>query len=48
MFTVLKYENADTKYWNPDKNGERASNPLQLNNAVAFWREMTDGLLAWE
>jgi len=45
MFTVLKYENADTKYWKPDKAPSELENPLELNNATAFWREMTSGLL---
>jgi FtsP/CotA-like multicopper oxidase with cupredoxin domain len=46
MFTVLKYENADTKYWKPDKTPSELENPLELNNAAAFWREMTIGPLA--
>lgn len=46
MFTVLKYENAGTKYWKPDKTPSELENPLELNNAAAFWREMTIGLLA--
>ena len=45
MFTVLKYENADTKFWKPDKTPSELENPLQLNNATAFWKEMTAGLL---
>jgi FtsP/CotA-like multicopper oxidase with cupredoxin domain len=44
MFTVLKYENADTKYWKPEKTPSELENPLELNNATAFWREMTGGL----
>jgi FtsP/CotA-like multicopper oxidase with cupredoxin domain len=46
MFTVLKYESADTKYWKPDKTPSELENPLELNNATAFWREMTAGLFA--
>jgi hypothetical protein len=46
MFTVLKYENADTKFWKPDKTPSELENPLQLNNATAFWREATAGLFA--
>ena len=46
MFTVLKYENADTKFWKPDKTRSELENPLQLNNANAFWKEMTAGLFA--
>jgi FtsP/CotA-like multicopper oxidase with cupredoxin domain len=45
MFTVLKYENADTKYWSPEKVETELQNPLELNNAAAFWKEMTAGLL---
>jgi FtsP/CotA-like multicopper oxidase with cupredoxin domain len=45
MFTVLKYENADTKYWKPEGTPSELDNPLELNNATAFWREMTAGLL---
>jgi FtsP/CotA-like multicopper oxidase with cupredoxin domain len=46
MFTVLKYQNADTKFWKPDKTPSELENPLQLNNATAFWKEMTAGLFA--
>ena len=46
MFTVLKYENADTKYWRPDGTPSELENPLELNNATAFWKEMTVGLIA--
>jgi FtsP/CotA-like multicopper oxidase with cupredoxin domain len=46
MFTVLKYENADTKYWKPDGTASELENPLELNNATAFWKEMTVGLIA--
>src|SRR6266446_6200476 len=46
MFTVLKYENADAKYWRPEKTESELQNPLELNNATAFWKEMTAGLLA--
>jgi FtsP/CotA-like multicopper oxidase with cupredoxin domain len=45
MFTVLKYENADATYWNPEKTESELANPLELNNATAFWQEMTAGLL---
>lgn len=45
MFTVLKYENADTRYWNPEKTESELKNSLELNNATAFWREMTAGLV---
>jgi hypothetical protein len=44
MFTVLKYENADTKFWKPDRTPSELENPLELNNATAFWKEMTTGL----
>jgi hypothetical protein len=46
MFTVLKYENADTKYWRPDGTPSELENPLELNNATAFWKEMAVGLIA--
>jgi FtsP/CotA-like multicopper oxidase with cupredoxin domain len=46
MFTVLKYENADTKFWKPDNTPTELENPLELNNATAFWREMTAELFA--
>jgi len=45
MFTVLKYENVDTKYWKPEKTPNELENPLDLNNATAFWKDMTAGLL---
>jgi FtsP/CotA-like multicopper oxidase with cupredoxin domain len=48
MFTVLKYENADAKYWKPEKTGSELENPLEFNNATAFWQAMTAGLLASE
>ncbi len=44
MFTVLKYENAEIKFWKPEKTATELENPLELNNAAAFWREMTTGL----
>jgi FtsP/CotA-like multicopper oxidase with cupredoxin domain len=44
MFTVLKYENSDTNYWTPEKAETELQNPLELDNATAFWREMTAGL----
>jgi FtsP/CotA-like multicopper oxidase with cupredoxin domain len=46
MFTVLKYENADTKFWKPDSAPTELENPLELNNATAFWSEMTAELFA--
>jgi len=46
MFTVVKYENADARYWKPDKTPSELENPLELNNATAFWREMTAGLFS--
>ncbi len=46
MFTVLKYENVDTKFWKPDNTPSELENPLELNNASAFWKEMTAGLFA--
>ena len=46
MFTVLKYENADTKFWKPDSAPTELENPLELNNATEFWREMTTELFA--
>jgi FtsP/CotA-like multicopper oxidase with cupredoxin domain len=45
MFTVLKYENADATYWKPEKTESELENPLEFNNATAFWEEMTAGLL---
>jgi FtsP/CotA-like multicopper oxidase with cupredoxin domain len=45
MFTVLKYENADTKYWKPERTPSELENSLEFNNATAFWKEMTAGLL---
>ena len=45
MFTVLKYENVETKYWKPERTPSELENPLELNNATAFWKEMTAGLL---
>jgi FtsP/CotA-like multicopper oxidase with cupredoxin domain len=46
MFTVVKYENADTKFWKPERTESELENPLELNNATAFWKEMTVGLIA--
>jgi len=46
MFTVLKYENADTQYRRPEATSSELENPLELNNATAVWKEMTAGLLA--
>jgi FtsP/CotA-like multicopper oxidase with cupredoxin domain len=48
MFTVLKYENADTKFWKPEKTESELKNPLELNNATAFWKDMTAGLFVSE
>jgi FtsP/CotA-like multicopper oxidase with cupredoxin domain len=48
MFTVLKYENADTKFWKPERTPSELENPLELNNATAFWQAMTAGLLVSE
>jgi FtsP/CotA-like multicopper oxidase with cupredoxin domain len=45
MFTVVKYENADTRFWKPDKTSSELENPLELNNATAFWKEITAGLV---
>jgi FtsP/CotA-like multicopper oxidase with cupredoxin domain len=46
MFTVLKYDGANTEQWQPDKTKTELENPLELGSADAIWREMTDGLLA--
>jgi hypothetical protein len=46
MFTVLKYEDADEKFWQPEKTKLELKNPLELGSAGALWQEMTDGLLA--
>jgi hypothetical protein len=48
MFTVVKYENADTKFLKPERTESELENPLELNNATAFWEAMTAGLLASE
>jgi FtsP/CotA-like multicopper oxidase with cupredoxin domain len=48
MFTVLKYENADTKFWKPEKTESELKSPLELNSATAFWEAMTASLLASE
>ena len=45
MFTVLKYEGAPGKFWQPDKTKLELENPLELGRAGALWKEMTDGLL---
>ncbi|MGB9474516.1 MAG: multicopper oxidase family protein [Candidatus Udaeobacter sp.] len=45
MFTVIKYENADTRFWKPEKTSSELENPLELDNATAVWRAMTTGLL---
>ena len=46
MFTVVKYENTDTKFWKPERTESELENPLEFNNATAFWKEMTVGLIA--
>jgi len=46
MFTVLKYENADTRFWKPDKTSSELENPLELNSANAVWTESTTGFLS--
>jgi FtsP/CotA-like multicopper oxidase with cupredoxin domain len=46
MFSVLKYEDADEKFWQPEKTKLELENPLELGSAGTFWRETTDGLLA--
>jgi FtsP/CotA-like multicopper oxidase with cupredoxin domain len=43
MFTVLKYDGADTKHWQPEKTKTELENPLELGSAGAFWKEMTAG-----
>jgi hypothetical protein len=45
MFTVLKYEGAPEKFWQPDKTKLELENPLELGSADALWKEMTNGLL---
>lgn len=45
MFTVLKYEIADTKFWKPEKAASELENPIKVNNATSFWEAMTTGLL---
>jgi FtsP/CotA-like multicopper oxidase with cupredoxin domain len=35
MFTVLKYEGADTEFWQPDKTKAELENPLDLGSAGA-------------
>ncbi len=44
MFTVLKYDGADTKFWQPEKTETELKHPLELGQAI--WRDMTDGLFA--
>ncbi len=44
MFTVLKYEGADTKFWQPAKTKSELEHPLDLSSA--YWQEMTAGLFA--
>jgi hypothetical protein len=46
MFTVLKYENADTQHWKPERTPSELENPLEMNNATAVWKEMTAELFA--
>ena len=36
MFTVLKYEGADEKFWQPDKTKLELENPLELGSAGAL------------
>jgi FtsP/CotA-like multicopper oxidase with cupredoxin domain len=48
MFTVLKYEGADTESWQPDKTKAELENPLELGSAGTIWREMTDVVFATE
>ena len=48
MFTVVKYENADTKFWRHERTLSELENPLEFNHATAFWEAMTVGLLASE
>jgi predicted DNA-binding antitoxin AbrB/MazE fold protein len=45
MFTVLKYENADTQYWKPEKTSTELENPLEMNNSTAVWKEWREDLL---
>lgn len=45
MFTVLKYDGADTKFWQPEKTKTEMENPLKLTEADEAWREATDGLV---
>jgi Multicopper oxidase len=45
LFSVLKYEDADEKFWQPEKTKLELKNPLELGSAGALWQEMTDGLL---
>jgi hypothetical protein len=33
MFTVVKYEGADTTFWQPDKTKTELENPLELSDA---------------
>jgi hypothetical protein len=46
MFTVLKYEDADEKFWQPEKTKLELENPLELGSAGTLWHEIKDGLLA--
>ena len=48
MFTAVKYENADTRFWKPERTDSELENPLEFSNATAFWEAMTAGLLASE
>lgn len=46
MFTVLKYEGADTKFWQPEKTRTELEHPLKLSDADKLWLETTGGLAA--
>jgi hypothetical protein len=45
MFTVLTYENADIRFWKPDKTPSELENTRVLNDPTAFWKETTTELL---
>ncbi len=46
MFTVLKYDGADTKFWQPSKTISELEHPLDLGQLL--WQDATDGLFAAE
>jgi FtsP/CotA-like multicopper oxidase with cupredoxin domain len=48
MFAVLKYEGADTEFWQPDKTKAELQNPLEPGSAGTIWKEMTDVFFASE